>query len=372
MEKTGFFKYKFTAQVARFQYLIFCACDTIPAYMDVIATIWKKPYYFDRNQKMIDAGADCFRIKCSHRGVDDINICLHQAREQIDKSGKKVLLLADLPEAKIRLGEFPQEKQILPVNKIYKFKTSERSENLDEFIPVKYPELAKFLKVGDRFYTGEGQLLFEVVSIRDNDHFEAKTINSGVLTFFTGITIPGVIDKLDHITPAIDEILAVLPETKPELVAFSFVSSGEMLKVLMEKLKKHTTPEWQPKVIAKIESQGGIDNIDEILDLADGIMVARGDLAFTIPYAELGLAQKYLVKKAKEKNKYSIVSTQVLSSLLTQYIPVRSDILDVTNAVLDGASAIMLCQETAHSETPWHSVEVAKEIIKTVEKGASY
>ena len=141
-----------------------------------------------------------------------------------------------------------------------------------------------------------------------------------------------------------------------------------MLERLIAKLMAVTTPEWRPMIIAKIESQGGVDNIDEILELAQGIMVARGDLALNVPFEELGLHQKRLVRKARAAGKFVIVSTGMLQSLLDNYLPMRSDILDVTNACLDGADAIMLCPETAHSETPERAVQVAKAIIGAVER----
>ncbi len=334
--------------------------------MEVIATLWKVPYHHDRNRRMIEAGVDCFRIKCSHWEVKGISGALQAARKQIDESGKPIKLIADLPEAKLRLGFFPQERLILPKGKGYLFKFAESSDNPESFIPVKFKGITKHLKVGDEFYIGDGWLAFTVTEIINEDSFKAITSNTGQLVFRTSLTIPKLMDELNHITPVIDELIVELPKCRPEIVAFSFVNSKAMLQELKNKLLKVATKSWQPKVIAKIESKEGVKNIDEILELADGIMVARGDLALNIPYAELGLIQKKLVKKAKEKDKYVIVATQILQSLLDNYLPMRSDILDLTNICLDGASAIMLCTETAHSENPERAVRVAKEIIKAV------
>ncbi|MFA6391128.1 MAG: pyruvate kinase [Patescibacteria group bacterium] len=334
--------------------------------MDVIATIWKVPYYYDRNQRMIDRGVDCFRVKCSHNSADEIINCLRSARKQINQSGKPVRLLADLPEAKIRLGEFPQEKINLPEDYQCLFKKAQNSSDPLEFIPIRNENVGKYLIVGDEFYLGDGQLSFTVIKINSTNEFVARTNNSGRLIFRSSMTIPKMMDEINHITPFLDEIIPRLPEAQPEMVAFSFVSSKEMLQELLTKLSKYTTPDWQPKIIAKIESQAGVENIDEILELADGIMVARGDLALTMPYAKLGITQKMLVSKARSAGKYVIVATQVLQSLLDNYLPMRSDILDITNMCLDGASAVMLCAETSHSDHPERAVEVAKEIITAV------
>jgi pyruvate kinase len=334
--------------------------------MDIIATIWKAPYYHDRNQRMIDAGVDYFRVKCSHISADEIIYSLQAARKQISQSKKTVKLIADLPEAKIRLGEFPQEKINLQKGEQYLFRNEQESSDPLEFIPIKYENIGSCLNINDEFYTGDGQLSFKVVKIISTNEFVAEANNSGLLVFRNSVTIPKIMDDIDHITPFIDEIIPRLPEIQPEMVAFSFISSKKMLEKLISKLSKYTTSNWQPKIIAKIESQAGVDNIDEILELADGIMVARGDLALTMPYAELGLTQKKLVSKARSAGKYVIVATQALQSLLNNYIPMRSDVLDVTNMCLDGASAVMLCTETAHSEHPERAVEVAREIISEV------
>ena len=336
--------------------------------MDVIATIWKDPYYTDRNQKMIEAGVDVFRMKFSHADITKVSESFQAARAQINVSGRQVKLLADLPEAKIRIGKIPDISTKLERDKIYTFATAEASDNLDQMIPVSYPHLASELQVHDLFYTGDGQLQFEVTAIDHPDQFKARAMNDGALFNRCAITSSRLTDRLDHVTKELDAILAELPKAKPEMVAFSFVSSRPMLERLIHKLSQHTTPDWQPMIIAKIESQGGIDNLAEILELTNGIMVARGDLALTVPFEELGLHQKKLVAKARQAGKYVIVATGMLQSLLDNYLPMRSDILDVTNVCLDGASAIMLCKETAVSETPERAVTVAKQIIAAVDR----
>lgn len=335
--------------------------------MDVIATIWKDPYYAERNQKMLEAGVDVFRMKFSHADLAKVSASLQAARAQVDAHGKGVRLLADLPEAKIRIGKIPDVSIKLAQDKIYTFVSAESTDDVEQFIPVAYPHLASQLNIGDLFYTGDGQLQFEVTVTDHADQFHARAMNNGALYNRCAITCEKLTDQLDHVTDELDAILAELPKSKPEMVAFSFVSSRHMLERLIQKLARVTTPDWQPLVIAKIESQGGIDNIEEIMKLAHGIMVARGDLALTVPFERLGLIQKMLVAKARRAGKYVIVSTGMLQSLLENYLPMRSDILDLTNACLDGASAVMLCKETAISETPERAVMVAKKIIAAVE-----
>jgi Pyruvate kinase len=237
----------------------------------------------------------------------------------------------------------------------------------EAYIPFKHQELGELIRVSDQFYVNDGKLMFEVTAVHSPQEFIAKTLNTGDLYQRSSVALPRIMDQLNHLVPEIDDMLAILPQSKPDIVAFSFVKSRQMLEILISKLEKYLTPDWHPMIIAKIESQEGIDNIDEILDVCHGIMVARGDMAVTVPFEKLGLIQKKLVAKARARHKYSIVATGMLGSLLNNYVPARSDILDCTNACLDGASAIMLCPETAHSDTPERAVTVARDIIKAVE-----
>lgn len=334
--------------------------------MDIIATIWKGPYYFDRNQAMIEAGVDVLRVKCSHMSADGLCGVLTKAREHLNGCGRDVKLLADLPEAKLRLGSFPQHSIEVETGQEFRFLHGPESSDPRAYIPFLTKNLADELRIGETFYIQDGRMSFKVTAIHSPNEFIAKTGHAGEIVQSTGMAIPRALDKLDHIVPFIDEVLAKLPQSKPDLVAFSFIKSRAMLEQLLEKLNKYTSDAWNPRIIAKIESQEGIENIDEILGLVHGIMVARGDLALCVPYEYLGIIQKQLVAKARARGKYSIVATGMMTSMLLQDMPQRSDILDVTNAALDGTSAIMLCNETAHHEHPERVVAAAKRIIKAV------
>ncbi|MBT4856616.1 hypothetical protein HON52_00305 [Candidatus Uhrbacteria bacterium] len=335
--------------------------------MDVIATIRKMPYYTERNARMIDAGVDAFRVKCSHVSIPEISSALQAARQQIDASGRQVKLLADLPEAKLRLGDFPQEQMEVEKDVDFRFLHGPESSDPSAYIPFTTPALAQHLKIGDRFYIGDGHLELEVTDIHSPNEFIARSVSNGTLTRRASITVPSLMDQLDHIVPEIDDIIAELPKSKPDLVSFSFVRNQAMLHTLMDKLLAVTTPQWRPMVIAKIESAEGVKNVDEILEVCHGIMIARGDLALNIPFEQLGLIQKKLVAKARQAGKYVIVATGALESMLYTSMPSRAGILDVTNSCLDGASAIMLCPETAHNKNPERVVQVAHKIIAAVE-----
>ena len=335
--------------------------------MHIIATIWKKPYNPAHVQAMIDAGVDALRVKCSHDSAEEIAQTLSLVRKQITASGKNIDLIVDLPEAKLRLGRFPQERIKICEGQEFRFLYGQLSSDPLAYVPFVTENLADNLRVGEKFFVQDGNLQFEVTAIHSPNEFIAKSCHGGELVQSSAISITDMADKLNHIVPFIDEMLAKLPASKPEMIAFSFIKSRAMLQELIDKLKKHTTNNWNPRILAKIESKEGIDNIDEILDLVFGIMVARGDLALTTPFETLGLSQKYLVSKARKQGKYCVVATGTLTSMLSQALPARSDILDITNSCLDGASAIMLCNETAHHKNPGKVIETAKKIINAVE-----
>ena len=336
--------------------------------MDIIATIWKKPYKREKNEAMIAAGVDAFRIKCSHNSVEEISQSLQRARAHIDDAGANIKLLADLPEGKMRIGIFPQQRIDVPAETEFRFLHGPESSDPHAYIPFVTPSIAQHLNVGDTIYIDDGNLELVVTAVHSPNEFIAKTVGSGILSQKKAITIPSIMDHIDHIVPEIDQIIAELPKSRPDMVSFSFVKNQSMLLTLMNKLLSVTTSGWRPMVIAKIESSEGVKNIDEILEVCHGIMVARGDLALNVPFEQMGLIQKRLVAKARAVGKYAIVATGALESMLHTPMPSRASITDITNSCLDGASAVMLCPETALSDTPERAVTAAKKIISAVKE----
>jgi pyruvate kinase len=191
-------------------------------------------------------------------------------------------------------------------------------------------------------------------------------VSSGSFSEFKGINLGAVMDTVDHLTPQTIEHIQTLKEIEPEWVAFSFMNSAAYAIKAKQLLAPYLTSQWQPKVVAKIETLKGVAGIEEILPEIDIVLVARGDLGLTAPIEKLGLMQKRLVRAAKYARKEVIVSTQILDSLVHNFIPARSDVLDLTNIVLDGADGIMLAKETGISLTPGRSVAMANKIIQAV------
>jgi pyruvate kinase len=260
-------------------------------------------------------------------------------------------------------GHFDVEKG-MPVT----FKSAENSEDPNLFIPVEYPKIASYVKIGQEFSLMDGEVGFRVTKIVSDDKFVAEAVNKWHISALKGVNLGRSIDELEHITEKTVAHLKELHKINPEWVAFSFVNSGQFAKKTRRLLKDISTPSWQPKLVAKVETEKGVKNIDDISAVVDVVLVARGDLGLAMPYEKLGISQKKIVLSARKHKKLVIVSTQILDSLLSYFVPSRAEVLDLTNIILDGADGIMLAKETGISLTPGFSVSVAKKIIDSVEK----
>ncbi len=330
----------------------------------IIATIWKKPFPRDKILKMIEAGADILRIKCSHDSTDNIINVFHQAKTLISELNKPISLLADLPEAKIRLGNILQNSEIAQEGQFYHLKFAKESESIKKFIPVELNNIGQCVNLGEKLIFGDGELVCEVKKIINDNEILIKALNTCPIIRKSGIFF-SYVDQLDHLTETVKELCSRLAEVQPEYVAFSFINSREMLRRAKNLLENSYS--WRPKIIAKIESRKGIENIEEIAKEADIIMIARGDLTLDIPFEQLPLVQKELCLKTHKNNKEVIVATEILDSMNQRIIPSRADICDLANIVLDGADYIMMCRVTAHSQNPELAISAAKKIITAVE-----
>lgn len=347
--------------------------------MIIIATISKNSYGADKIEEIIRAGADVLRYNFSHGNPEEMREKIAVAREVIERLGLngKVRILADLPGGKIRLGMIeaaavvgkPQDAwHLLQVNagEEYVFKSGSTSKTQHEFIPVDYPDIGTLAHVGGVAVIADGEIAFEILEITGKDSFRARALNSFHIPVLKGINFGSAIDEVDHITDTTIGHIRELIQIAPEMIAFSFVNSAEYLKKARRLLSEHGIDLNTVTIISKIESPRGLENIDEIVDESDMVMVARGDLGLTTPIEELGLAQKKIIAAARCGGKPSIVATMILNSVVTNFVPSRAEVLDLTNIVLDGADGIMLAKETGLSLTPGFSVSIARRIIDAV------
>lgn len=336
--------------------------------MYIVATISKNSYTADKIEEIILAGATVLRYNFSHGTPQEMREKIGVARAVIEKLGKKgtVKVMADIPGAKIRLGKFTPGEYAVEKGALVIFRSAGASEDPAEYIPVDYPKIASYIAVGQCVTCGDGELGFEVTKVIDDDAFEAKALNARHVPAMKALNLGSNMDSIEHITPQAIDHLKGLTAIDPEWVLFSFVNSAAYLKKLKSLLGEFN-PGLSPYIVSKIETEQGVARIDEILEETNAAMVARGDLGLTVPIERIGIYQKNIVKAAKKAGKGSIVSTQILDSLLHYHIPSRAEVLDLTNIVMDGADGIMLAKETGISATPGYSVAVAKKIIDFVE-----
>ena len=315
---------------------------------------------------MIGAGIDVLRYNLSYGTPEETREKIAIAREVIAKSARDVKILADLPGNKIRLGKLFNDTFKVTKGQEVVFKSG--TEAVDgSYVPVNFPKIGRFVKTGDVVTSKDGELAFMVAAV-DEDGFCGTALTSYEMISGKGFNCGRAIDELDHMTEQTVVQMRAIAEAEPDMVAFSFVNDKEKLKRAKERLAQFAHPAWKPVIVAKIESPLGVENISSIVDECDMIMVARGDLGLQCDFRMLGLYQKNITKAVGAKGKKVIVATQILDSLLSNFIPSRADILDLTNIVMDGADGIMF-SATSSANDPAMLIKTAREIISAVSDG---
>ena len=329
----------------------------------IIGTLGPKSRDSKVMEDLIHAGVNVFRVNFSHENREFQSKIIDSIKEVRKKTGLSVAILQDLSGPKIRIGDFRTEPIFLEDGQ--KFTLTTRDIIGDEtIVNVNYPKLHEDVYIGEKIYLADGTLLLKVLTIEGQD-LECEVINGGELYSKKGVNLPDT--KIS--TPALTEKdkldLKLGLEKNVDFVALSFVrnvTDVEQVRQIIDDSGKRTA------LIAKIEKNEALEQIDEILDVVDGIMVARGDLGVEIPIEKVPHAQKQLIKKANDKGKISIVATQMLESMTKNPLPTRAEVTDVANAILDGAGAIMLSAETAMGKYPVKTVELMSEIALSTEE----
>lgn len=331
--------------------------------MLIVATISKNSYSAEKIREILLAGADVLRYNFSHGTPEEMALKVRTAQEVIAELGlaDKVKIMADLPGAKMRLGDFPTQQHKVEKGQTITFRSAKNSEDPSAFIPVDFDSIGSMVSHGQLITLGDGEIGFRVTDLIDDQSFKATVLNSWHIPALKAIHVGSAIDTMNHLTPQTLEHIKNLPKINPDWIAFSFVNSASYLNEAKQRLAEAGISD-RP-IVSKLESPLAMANLDEIAQNSDVLLVARGDLGLYTPFSELGINQKKIILAAKKYGKRSIVSTQMLDSLLSYYVPSRAEVLDVTNAVIDGADGIMLAKETGISQTPGQSVEIAREII---------
>lgn len=328
----------------------------------IVATIGPATSSVDMLEKIILAGVDVCRLNFSHGTYEQHQEVIDNIRQVNEKLGTHIAMLQDLQGPKLRIGKVDGEIHLNEGELI--FVTTEEQISTAEVLFVSYKRLVNDCKPGERILLNDGKVALEFVEKINDSTLQAKVISGGPLSSNKGFNLPDSNLTVPSLTKKDLADLDYGLSQEMDWVALSFVRSADdiiELKRLIALKGTHT------KVIAKIEKPEAVANIDEIIKVSDGIMVARGDLGVEVPMQRVPLIQKTIVEKCLAAAKPCIIATQMMESMIVDSMPTRAEINDVANAVLDGADALMLSAETSVGKHPLRVIEIMSSIITDIE-----
>ena len=332
----------------------------------VVCTIGPKTESVEMLTKLVESGMNVMRLNFSHGDFEEHGTRIKRIREVMEKTGKNIGILLDTKGPEIRTGKLEGGKDILlEAGNTIKITTDYSHVGNKDKISVSYPGIVDDLKPGNTVLLDDGLVGLEVTEIKGNEII-CKVINTGELGETKGVNLPGVSVGLPALSEKDIADLKFGCEQGVDFVAASFIRKAsdvaEVRKVLDENGGANI------KIIPKIENQEGVDNFDEILELSDGIMVARGDLGVEIPAEEVPFVQKMMIRKCNAAGKPVITATQMLDSMIRNPRPTRAEAGDVANAILDGTDAVMLSGESAKGKYPVEAVQMMASISKRTDE----
>lgn len=328
----------------------------------IICTIGPASESREKIQQLLSAGMNVARLNFSHGTHEEHGRRISALKEEAAKAGKHLGILLDTKGPEIRTGMVP-EPGIILTNEAEFILDTKSALGSSERVGITYQELWRDLVPGTHILIDDGQFDLEVVSVRQEE-IKTKVCNGGILKSQKGVNVPGVSIKLPGVTEKDIEDIRFGITQGIDFIAASFTRKASDI-LAVRKIVEEMGAAVQ--IIAKIESQEGIENLDSILDVVDGLMVARGDLGVEVPVEEVPVYQKEMIRKCNLLGKPVIVATQMLDSMIRQPRPTRAEASDVANAILDGADAIMLSGETAAGQFPVETVRIMDKIAKRTE-----
>lgn len=319
--------------------------------------------------KMIDAGMNVARINMSHGKYEDLGKQIDTLKSAIRQSGKNVEILLDTKGPEIRTGVFKGDSVILKENTEFSLFRDEVEGN-ENGVSLSYPKLVELFyddqknAIGREIFIDDGLLSLKVKEVFE-DRIVCIVNKGGKISNRKSINIPGYHVNMPYVSAQDRKDIEFGLTHGATVVAASFVRSYEDVRTLRDFIDSLGFE--YVEIMAKIENQSGVDDMDNIIELADGIMVARGDMGVEIPFIKLPEIQKTLIRKCVSKGKYVVTATQMLESMTTNPRPTRAEISDVANAVYDGTSAVMLSGESAVGKYPIESVKALDSICTEAE-----
>lgn len=319
--------------------------------------------------QMMEQGIDFVRLNFSHGTYETHSRAMQLVREMARKLEKQVTILQDLQGPKIRLGKLPESGLVIRAGQEIVGNTA-LSEYGGTDIPVMFPGLEESLQVGERILIDDGLIECKITQI-ERSRITLQVVNGGILKSHKGMNFPdSTLVAIPALTDKDKADVRFGVGAGVDSIALSFVKRAEdisELKELVMKAQQELGRNTRIELIAKIERPEGVKNIEEILAVVDGIMVARGDLGVEMPEKELPITQKNLIAAAKAAGKSVMVATQLLYSMEHNVRPTRAEVNDIANAVIDGATSLLLTNETAVGEHPVEAVRVLNEVVLATE-----
>lgn len=317
-------------------------------------------------EKLIEEGVNVFRLNFSHVDYAIFEKIISDIHDINRTQRRHIALLADLQGPKIRTGEAENGSVLLKTGSEINITPHEQTSN-EQTIFINYPDLPKETKKGEEILIDDGKILLEVISSDGKNQVKALVKHGGLLKSKKGVNLPNTSISIPSLTGKDKKDIAFIMEHKFQWLALSFVRRSEDILHLKETISAYRRSE-KMRIIAKIEKPEALNDLDNIIKISDGIMVARGDLGVELPLETLPLIQKDIVRKCMLQAKPVIIATQMMESMINNISPTRAEVNDVANSVLDGADALMLSGETSVGDHPVEVIVAMRKIITHIEE----
>lgn len=334
----------------------------------IVCTIGPSSDSYEVLKALVNEGMNVTRLNFSHGTHPEHKKRIDTIKKLRDDLDEPIAIMLDTKGPEIRIKTFKDGMIRIEQGQNFTL-TSEDVEGDETRVSVTYKEIAKDLKANDRVLIDDGLVEFTVISV-DEKNVYMKAVNSGELSNRKGVNLPSVKVNLPTLTEKDIEDLIFGIENDVDFIAASFIRSAKDVLEIRKVLESNGGDDI--KIISKIENLEGVQNIDEIIEVSDGIMVARGDMGVELDEEDIPLVQKDIIRKCNLKGKFVITATQMLDSMIRNPRPTRAEVTDVANAILDGSSAIMLSGETAAGTYPVKSCEMMRKIAVKIEDSLDY
>ena len=340
-----------------------------PRATKIVATIGPASRSVDTLQKMIAAGMDLARLNFAHGTTEEHAETVAMIRDASERAGREIGVLQDIPGPKLRLGPVSNGVTELAVGARCVL-TPDAVEGTKDRLAVDWPGFSEIVQPGDVAYLADGAIRLRVKEVSDGEVVTAVEVGGSVASR-QGINLPNVTVSLPAVSEEDLEAVDAGVRMGVDVIALSFVRRREDLEPVRRQLASYPYG-YEVPIIAKIEKPQAAASAPEIVEAANGIMVARGDLGIELPIEEVPLVQKRLLHLCGEKSKPSITATQMLESMVNATRPTRAEVTDVANAIFDGTDAVMLSQETAIGKYPVEAIAMMAAIARRTERELPY